>query len=145
LCNAFSVRNFIGGPFPRVGRWRGQPWATVCNRVAVKNAALVACQYRVLRHAVDPPTTWLWLFGFVTAPIGLALWHRQGASFGLGAAQGRVSRSIAYATLSVCLTLLVLGFAIGGRVTASQVADFGELSRVAVVPPAQRAVRALFR
>jgi hypothetical protein len=67
----------------------------------------------MLRHG---SSLWqLWLFGAVTAPLGLALWHRQGASFGLGAAQGRVSCSAAYTTFSVCLALLVLGFVVGGK------------------------------
>jgi hypothetical protein len=67
----------------------------------------------MLRHG---SSLWqLWLFGAVTAPIGLALWHRQGASFGLGAAHGQVSHAIAYASLSVCVALLVLGFAVGGK------------------------------
>jgi hypothetical protein len=41
----------------------------------------------------------LWLFGAVTAPLGLALWHRQGALFGLGAPEGRVSPTVGYAWL----------------------------------------------
>lgn len=57
----------------------------------------------------------LWLFGAVTAPIGLALWNQQGASFGLGAAHGQVSHAMAYASLGWCLALLVLGFAVGGQ------------------------------
>src|SRR5262245_11629310 len=56
----------------------------------------------------------LWLFGAVTAPVGLWLWHRQGPHFGLGPANGRVSRGVAYGTLVVCLALLVLGFVVDG-------------------------------
>jgi hypothetical protein len=67
----------------------------------------------MLRHGSAP---WqLWLFGVVTVPIGLALWHRLGDSFGLGAADGHVSRTITYATLGLCLALLAFGFAVGGR------------------------------
>jgi hypothetical protein len=67
----------------------------------------------MLRHG---SSLWqLWLFGAVTAPMGLALWHRQGAWFGLGAAKGEVSHAAAYASLGFCLALLVLGFAIGGQ------------------------------
>ena len=67
----------------------------------------------LLRHGA---AAWqLWLFGVLTAPIGLALWHGQGASFGMGAAQGQVSRSATYASVVVCVALLVLGFAIGGE------------------------------
>jgi hypothetical protein len=57
----------------------------------------------------------LWLFGVVTVPAGLFLWHRQGRFFGLGSANGQVSRGVAYGTLVVCLALLALGFLIGGK------------------------------
>ncbi len=56
----------------------------------------------------------LWLFGAVTMPLGLWLWHRQGPHFGLGRSRGRVSRGVTYATLAAFLGLLVLGFAVGG-------------------------------
>ncbi len=36
-----------------------------------------------------------WLFGLVTLPAGLALWNGQGRRFGLGEAEGRVSRTAA--------------------------------------------------
>jgi hypothetical protein len=57
----------------------------------------------------------LWMFGAVTAPVGLWLWHGQGAHFGLGSAKGRVNAAAAYASLAVCLALLILGFTVGGR------------------------------
>ncbi|MBI4580950.1 MAG: hypothetical protein HY718_14680 [Planctomycetes bacterium] len=67
----------------------------------------------MLRHGSEP---WqLWLFGAVTAPVGLWLWHRQGRQFGLGSANGQVSRGAAYGSLVACMALLVLGFAIGGE------------------------------
>jgi len=67
----------------------------------------------MLRHGSD---AWqLWLFGIVTAPIGLWLWHRQGPHFGLGPAHGHVHHGIAYATLAVCLALLAIGFIVGGN------------------------------
>jgi peptidase M50B-like protein len=69
----------------------------------------------MLRYGSPP---WLlWLFGAVTAPIGLALWNRQGMHFGLGVgvAHGQVSRSVAYTTFAVCLVLLVVGFAVDGQ------------------------------
>ena len=56
----------------------------------------------MLRHGSQ---TWhLWLFGAVTIPLGLLLWHRLGPYFGLGKARGQVSRGAAIA----CLVLLVL-------------------------------------
>jgi hypothetical protein len=61
-------------------------------------------------------TLWqLWLFGAITAPIGLVLWHRQGNSFGFGSANGHVSHSVTYVTLAVCCSLLVIGFAVDGH------------------------------
>lgn len=57
----------------------------------------------------------LWLFGTVTVPVGLWLWHRQGPAFGLGPAHGRVSRSTAYGCLVVCMVLLAMGIAVGGN------------------------------
>jgi hypothetical protein len=67
----------------------------------------------MLKHE---PTLWqLWAFGILTAPFGLWLWHRQGPYFGLGPANGRVNQSVAYASLIVCLTLIALGFIVGGE------------------------------
>lgn len=67
----------------------------------------------MLRHGSAP---WqLWLFGVVTAPLGLALWHGQGEAFGFGTARGRVSRAAAYGTLGVCLALLLLAFSVAGE------------------------------
>lgn len=57
----------------------------------------------------------LWLFGAATAPAGLWLWHRQGPHFGLGPAQGQVSRRAGYGSLVVCLALLAFGFVVGGE------------------------------
>ena len=56
----------------------------------------------------------LWLFGALTAPIGLLLWHHQGPHFGLGSANGQVSRGTAYGCLTLCLALLVLEVILGG-------------------------------
>ena len=67
----------------------------------------------MLRHGSEP---WqLWLFGLVTAPVGLWLWHQQGAHFGLGKAKGQVSRGVAIGCLVVFLVLLFLGLAVGGE------------------------------
>ena len=64
----------------------------------------------MLRHGAEP---WqLWLFGAVTAPVGLALWHGQGRHFGLGK-HDAVSPGVAYGALAVCLALLALGLVIG--------------------------------
>jgi hypothetical protein len=64
----------------------------------------------MLRHGSEP---WqLWLYGIVTAPAGLWLWHWQGPHFGLGAASGRVNAAVAYATLGVGLLLVALGLVV---------------------------------
>ena len=46
------------------------------------------------------------LFGLVTVPMGLYLWHGLGPNFGLGDAKGRVSRPAAI--LSVVLLVVVV-------------------------------------
>ena len=67
----------------------------------------------MLRHGSEP---WqLWLFGAITAPVGLALWHRQGPHFGLGPTNEPVNRGVACGSLVVCLALLALGFVVGGE------------------------------
>jgi hypothetical protein len=67
----------------------------------------------MLRHGSD---RWqLWLFGAVTAPFGLWLWHRQGPHFGLGVAKGKVSRPIAYRTLVAFFGLLIPAILVGGE------------------------------
>ena len=57
----------------------------------------------------------LWLFGAITAPTGLWLWHRQGHHFGLGGAKGQVDRPAAYWTFAACGLLAILGFVVGGE------------------------------
>jgi hypothetical protein len=65
----------------------------------------------MLRHGSH---AWqLWLFGAVSAPIGLWLWHGQGRHFGLGAANGEVDRMAVVASVVVCGASLVLGFLVG--------------------------------
>jgi Peptidase M50B-like len=59
-------------------------------------------------------TSWqLWLFGVVTAPIGLWLWHGQGRHFGLGAAHGEVDRTAVVVSVLACGALVVLGLLVG--------------------------------
>jgi hypothetical protein len=66
----------------------------------------------MLRHG---SSAWqLWLFGIVTAPVGLWMWHRLGPHFGLGPAKHRVSGHVAHGALAICLALLFLGFVVGG-------------------------------
>jgi hypothetical protein len=66
----------------------------------------------MLRHG---SARWqLWLFGVLTAPMGLWLWHGQGPHFGLGPARGEVNRGVAYSSLVVCVGLVVAGFIVDG-------------------------------
>jgi hypothetical protein len=67
----------------------------------------------LLRHR--SPIWHLWLFGALTAPAGLWLWHRQGPHFGLGTAKRQVHCGVAYVVAVVCLALLILGFIVGGE------------------------------
>lgn len=68
---------------------------------------------QMLRHGASP---WqLWLFGAITTPIGLWLWHRQGRYFGLGRDRQPIHRGVAAGALVVCLILLIIGFAVGGE------------------------------
>ncbi len=67
----------------------------------------------MLRHG---SAMWqLWLFGVLTAPAGLWLWHGQGAHFGLGAHAKAIGPGVAYASLAICLGLLGLAIAVGGK------------------------------
>jgi hypothetical protein len=67
----------------------------------------------MLRHG---SAAWqLWLFGALTAPAGLWLWHNQGPHFGLGSARGRVGAGAAYATLGLFLGLLALALLVAGE------------------------------
>jgi Peptidase M50B-like len=67
----------------------------------------------MLRHGSKP---WqLWLFGLLTAPLGMWLWRGQGAHFGLGSGKGRVDQRAAYGSLIALVVLLALGFTLDGE------------------------------
>jgi hypothetical protein len=55
----------------------------------------------------------LWLFGLVTVPVGIWLWHGQGAEFGVGKSPKVVSPAIAYAMLGIVLTVVAAELIIG--------------------------------
>ena len=44
------------------------------------------------------------LFGILTAPLGLYLWHRQGKYFGLGEAKGKVNRHAVIVSITMFVT-----------------------------------------
>lgn len=50
----------------------------------------------LLRHGA--PIWTLWLFGLVTLPAGLLVWHQQGAPFGLGPQPQPISPRLAFST-----------------------------------------------
>jgi hypothetical protein len=67
----------------------------------------------MLRHG--SPIWSLWLFGAITMPTGLWLWHRQGEHFGLGAAKGQVRRAAAYRCLAASIVMVVISLIFGGE------------------------------
>lgn len=58
----------------------------------------------------------LWLFGLVTMPVGLLLWHRQGTHFGLGKPPTSVSPRTAYISLTLLAITLAAMFALSPRI-----------------------------
>ncbi len=61
------------------------------------------------------PIWTLVLFGFATVPLGLYLWHRQGPHFGLGSAEGRVSRAAMIVSVCLFAGIFVLELLFGTR------------------------------
>lgn len=62
----------------------------------------------LLHHGAPP---WcLWLFGGLTLPLGLWLWHGQGRHFGLGAEPGEIRPAIACGVGISCALLAILGW-----------------------------------
>jgi hypothetical protein len=60
----------------------------------------------MLRHG--SPRWTLWLFGLLTAPAGLWLWHGQGKHFGLGSSGEPVTARLAYGTSLAAIALVLL-------------------------------------
>jgi hypothetical protein len=102
LPGAFVLRFFAGFCLAANGAY-----------IAVGSFERIGDSGEMLRHG--SPIWALWLFGAVTLPAGLWLWHRQGVHFGLGPAGGKVGAGVAYAVLVACLALAVLGFVLGGE------------------------------
>jgi hypothetical protein len=57
----------------------------------------------------------LWLFAFVTFPLGFYLWNGLGPGFGLGPAKGEVDRRAAYASCALLLAVLLLEAALSPK------------------------------
>jgi Peptidase M50B-like len=67
----------------------------------------------LLRHG---SRIWLlWAFGGVTIPPGLFCWHNQGRHFGMGQADGKVSRGAALTCLALLILVLTVEFLFGSR------------------------------
>lgn len=67
----------------------------------------------LLRHGAHG---WqLWLFGFITAPMGLSLWHGLGRRFGLGRDCDEVPRAVVYGSVVACIAVLMIALLVGGE------------------------------
>ena len=66
----------------------------------------------LLRHGA---ALWqLWLFGLLATPLGLLLWHQQGAQFGIGKDAKEPERRVVLRTVVLALLLTVIGLVVGG-------------------------------
>lgn len=59
----------------------------------------------LLRHGA--PIWTLWLFGLITIPPGLYLWHEQGRDFGFGAKGKVVSRGVCHGIVALAAMTIV--------------------------------------
>lgn len=66
----------------------------------------------LVRHGA--PLWSLWLFGILTVPLGLMLWHQQGEHFGFAGGRGRVD------AWAACLSLVLLVVTIIAMVALSE-------------------------
>ncbi len=115
-----SVLPLLGWWLARWLRWRCQfvlrffaGFCLLVNGLYLSFGALeqVGDAGDLLRHGA---ASWqLWGWGVLTAPLGLWLWNGLGASFGLGAAKGRVDRFVAYLVTGIAAALLLLALLVG--------------------------------
>jgi len=61
------------------------------------------------------PVWWLWLFGLVTFPAGLFLWHGLGPNFGLGFSGGKVDHRAAYVSCGLLVLTVMLELVLSTR------------------------------
>ena len=81
--------------------------------IGVGSIDMVGDAGEIIRHG--SPRWLLWLFGVVTVPSGVLLWHRLGSHFGLGEARGRVDVRAAYVSCCMLLVTSVVLFALSPR------------------------------
>lgn len=99
LPGAFVLRFFAGFCLIANGAYLG-----------VGSFARVGDAGEMLRHG---SARWqLWVFGAITAPLGLWLWHGLGPQFGLGT-DGRVRPDVAWSAGMAYVLLLALGLIVG--------------------------------
>jgi hypothetical protein len=55
------------------------------------------------------PNWLMWVFGILTIPAGLALWHNQGRMFGLGPRPEPVRASHGVVAVATCFSLIMIG------------------------------------
>lgn len=141
---SFSRTEIGTNPHPRLAVWGGPVWGALAPLLVwlvvarrtwlgrfvwrfftgfclVANGLYLGCgSFAGMGDAGDllqlgVPAWYLQIFGLFTVPVGLWLWHGEGQHFGFGPSAGVVSRAATYGTLAVTLTLLLLGFLIGGE------------------------------
>lgn len=61
------------------------------------------------------PIWTLWLFGFLTVPTGLWLWHGLGPNFGLGTDSREIEQSLVVVCVVAASILILTGLIVGGR------------------------------
>lgn len=61
------------------------------------------------------PAWLLWLFGVVTIPLGLRLWHGLGPRFGIGKDAEEVERGVAYLCAALLVVVVTLELALSPR------------------------------
>jgi hypothetical protein len=67
----------------------------------------------MLQHG--SPRWIMMVFGLLTAVLGLYLWNRQGEHFGLGNANGKVSRNAVIISASLLIVIAVTEFIINSK------------------------------
>jgi hypothetical protein len=81
-------------------------WCLVANGAYIAFGSLerVGDAGDMMRHGAPPLL--LWLFGAITIPSGLWLWHGLGPHFGLGKRSGQVDPAAAYTMTALTVTIV---------------------------------------
>lgn len=85
--------------------------------ISVGSLAHIGDCGEMLRHG---SSTWqLGMFGLLTVPLGLSLWHRQGNHFGLPPQHRPIPSSHALAMLLVAIALITIGLVVSWQFPAA--------------------------